>query len=486
MSQEMKALRTLNLRDVVAALTHLEAHAAPEQPLSRVVIDSRQAESGALFVALPGERVDGHDFVADAFRRGAVAALVSRPVEADCTLVQPGQTPAHWQLPVCIQVPDTLKGLQDLATFWRLQFQPTVIGITGSVGKTSTKELTYSVLTRSRQTLKNEGNLNNEIGLPLTLLRLNENHTQVVLEMGMYDVGEIATLCRIARPHVGVITNIGPNHLERLGTIERIVQAKRELVEALPDDGLAILNFDDARVMSMRSATNAPIFTYGLNVEADLWASDIESVGLEGLRFIMHHQDEEIHLKVPLLGRHSVHTALRAAAVGLSQGLHWDEIVAGLQDKAAQLRLVAIPGPNGSLLLDDTYNASPASSIAALNLLAELNAERKIAILGTMAELGTYEEEGHRKVGCRAGSVVDLLITIGEQAILIAEEAIACGLDPAAVTSLQTQEAIIRHLQEVARPGDTILIKGSRSLGLESVVTALSVDADDASRGQQT
>jgi UDP-N-acetylmuramoyl-tripeptide--D-alanyl-D-alanine ligase len=358
-----------------------------------------------------------------------------------------------------------------------------VIGITGSVGKSTSKELVATVLSTRYKTLKNEGNLNNEIGLPLTLLNLNNTHERVVLEMGMYDLGEISLLCDIAQPHVGVITNVGPTHLERLGTIERIAQAKTELVQALPSrqaEGVAILNADDPLVLPMARQTQARVLTYGLSPEADLWASDVVSMGLEGIRFVFHYQGESIHVRVPLLGRHSVHTALRAALVGLVEGLAWEEVINGLQalPSEAQLRLVAVPGPNGSILLDDTYNASPASTIAALNLLEDLTAAKKIAVLGNMLELGGFEEEGHRKVGCRAADVVDLLIVLGSSTQFIAAEAQACGLAPALILELQNNQAVIAHLSTILEPDDVVLIKGSNAQKLNEIVAALMVQSE--------
>ena len=469
----------LTLADVLSALTGLHADTATEYQISAVTIDSRRCEPGALFVALPGENTDGHNFVAQAFAAGAIAAITDRPVDADCTVIsaENPQLPADRHPPFCIRVENSLRGLQKLATAWRNRFSPQVIGITGSVGKTSTKELTALVLAQKFTVLKNQGNLNNEIGLPLTLLQLTDAHQQVVLEMGMYDVGEIETLCRIARPQVGVVTNVGPSHLARLGSLERIAAAKQELVASLPADGVAILNMDDPLVMKMAAHTRARVFTYGLSPDADLWADQINSEGLEGVRFVLHHRDETIHVKVPLLGRHSVHTALRAAAVGLSQGMHWGEIIAGLQNKNAQLRLVAIPGPHGSIILDDTYNASPESTIAALNLLHELTAPRKIAVLGYMAELGSYEEEGHRKVGCRAADTVDVLIAVGRRAETVAAEAVACGLDAANVHVMPSTQTALDFLRKITAAGDTILVKGSRSMAMETIVDGLTAAA---------
>lgn len=480
----------VTLIDVWQALNVLARGSSPAgsattRPLSAVVIDSRQAEPGSLFVALPGEHTDGHNFVAHAFSRGALAALVSHPVDGpfltlDARLpdqelsVQPGE---H----VCIVVDDAQVALQQIAAAWRTRFTPRVIGVTGSVGKTTTKEIIAAVLGQRYVTLKSPGNLNNEIGLPLTVLQLEERHERVVLEMGMYDLGEVAQLCRIAQPHVGVITNVGPVHLERLGTVERVAQAKAELVQALPADGVAVLNADDPRVSAMATQTHARVFRYGLEPDADLWADDIAGEGLEGIRFRFHYRGDTVHVRVPLLGRHSVHTALRATAVGLIEGLSWEEIVAGLQNVDVQLRLVVVRGMNGATLLDDTYNASPASTLAALNLLAELPVGngRRIAVLGDMLELGSYEEEGHRIVGARVADVADTLITVGQRARLIAEEAIACGLPATKVQAVADSETALARLRSILGPGDVVLVKGSRASHMDEIATALNSPMDD-------
>jgi UDP-N-acetylmuramoyl-tripeptide--D-alanyl-D-alanine ligase len=380
------------------------------------------------------------------------------------------------RVPVCLLVPDTLAALQRLASFWRDQFPVRIVAITGSVGKSTSKELTWAVLDQRYNTLKSPGNLNNEIGLPLTLLQMDARHACAVLEMGMYDLGEIAQLCAIARPQVGVVTNVGPTHLERLGTIERVAAAKAELVQALPAGGTAVLNADDplVREMARQVADGVNVMTYGLSAEADLWADDVCSEGLEGIRFVLHHRREVMHVKVPLLGRHSVHTALCATAVGLIEGLRWEEILTGLQSTTVQLRLVSEPGWNGSILLDDTYNASPVSTIAALNLLDDLKVGgRKIAVLGDMAELGDYTEEGHRKVGCRVPGVVAVLITVGPNAHLIADEAGACGMPAEAVVEVGSNQAAIDYLRQIVQPGDIVLVKGSRSMAMEEIVVAL-------------
>ncbi|HUW95080.1 MAG TPA: Mur ligase family protein, partial [Anaerolineae bacterium] len=249
-------------------------------------------------------------------------------------------------------------------------------------------------------------------------------------------------------------------------------QAKAELVEALPPDGTAILNGDDPRVRAMAELTEARVFYYGLSPDHDLWASHIESRGLEGVRFRMHYGHETLHVKIPLLGRHSVHTALAAAAVGVVEGQPWGQIVAGLRDMEVQLRLLATPGVAGSTLVDDSYNSSPASSLAALNLLAELKG-RKIAVLGDMLELGSYAEEGHRKVGCRVAEVVDKLVTVGDLGAIIGREALAAGMDESDVMFAQSNEQAVQLLLAMVAAGDLVLIKGSRSMHMEDMVAQL-------------
>ena len=467
----------LDLGHFIETLTPDYKPTGKEPAVLSVMIDSRQVEPGSLFVAFAGEKVDGHDYVSAAFERGAVAAIVQRPLpdHANFDTRQPNFQPQFDQ-PLCLIVDDSLAALQQTAKAWRARFSTRIIGITGSVGKTSTKELTYSVLSQRYTTLKSQGNYNNEIGLPLTLFNLNRGHHRAVLEMGMYTTGEIALLCDIARPNIGVVTMIGPVHLERVGTMEAIVAAKQELVESLPADGVAILNRDDERVMSMADHTSARVFTYGISDQADLWADGIKSVGLNGIRFTLHYGRHHLHVQVPLLGRHSVHTALRATAVGLVEEMSWDEIILGLQDSAAQLRLVAVPGPKGSTLIDDTYNSSPDSALAALNLLDDLGGQ-KIAVLGDMLELGSVEEASHRLVGRRAAEVADMIVVVGQRGRWIGEAAQAAGKSSAEVLFADDAGVAISILEEIIDANDTILIKGSWGMRLDRIVAALGEDS---------
>ncbi len=453
-----------------------------EPAVSSVVVDSREAVADSLFVALPGERVDGHEYVAQAFANGARAALVNKPLAGGhFTADLRGNRlntplPAAWPAKICLLVDDTLTAMHTAAKAWRNQFGVRVVGVTGSVGKTSTKELIHAVLSSRYPTFKSPGNRNSVLGLPPALFDLRPFHRRAVLEMGMYVPGEIAELCALTQPTIGVVTNIGPVHLERAGSMEAIVAAKRELVESLPASGTAILNRDDERVMSMADHTPARIFTYGLDERADLWADNISSMGLDGMRFTLHHQGETLNVQVPLLGRHSVHTALRATAVGLVDGLDWDDIVRGLRLMSGQLRLVAVPGPTNSIIIDDTYNSSPDSALAALNLLNDLDG-RHVAVLGDMLELGHMEEVSHRLVGRRAADVADVLVAVGKRGRLIGEEAVKVGMRPTHVHFVETTLQAVPVVEGLIEERDVVLIKGSLGMQMSQIVAALGRDA---------
>ncbi len=442
---------------------------------SSVAIDSRHVAPGALFVALRGQKHDGHAFVAQTLAAGAAGALVER-VPSNCA----------WALdpdadgPPLVVVASTVQALAAMARF-ELDRAPNldVVGITGSLGKTTTKEVVAGVLSSKRRVLKSEGNLNSEIGLPVTVLNgLRRQHEVAVLEMAMYVPGDIRLLARLARPRIGVVTTVLPVHLERVGSIERIQAAKQELVEELPANGVAILNADDPRVMQMAGATRARVVRYGVAPEADVRAEDIESQGLKGVELRLVCGGRSAHIHLPLLGAHSVHAALAAAAVALEEGFELGDVAEALHNVAPTLRLLVVDGINGARILDDSYNASPESVLAALNLLRELPGRRKIAVLGDMLELGSEEEPGHRRVGNRAAAVLDLLVTFGERAHIIADEARKAGLSPERVVEATTLEQIIDLLGKRLRPGDDVLVKGSRAMGLDAVARAVRSDGE--------
>ena len=468
----------LTLADALEALTGLRSENAATV-ITEAAIDSRQVIPGSLFVAIPGERVDGHDFIGEAFRRGASFALIQRDVDSSLRTLdlRGGLTvdPAFdLTQPLCLHVDNTVSALQRIARFWRRKLDLRVVGITGSVGKSTTKEVVAQVLSQRYRTLKSPGNLNNEIGLPLTILRLGSGYEHAVLEMGFYVIGEIAFLCDIAQPQVGVVSNVGTVHAERAGSQENIFLGKSELVQSLPEDGVAILNFDDPWVRKMEEKTRARVFFYGLSPESELWADNVEGLGLDGIRFRLHYHRETLHVRIPMIGRHSVHTALRATAVGLVEGLTWQEIFDGLRQGHSQLRLVAVRTEAGALILDDTYNASPESMLAALNLLSELDG-RKIAVLGDMLELGPYERQGHEMVGMRAAQVAHTLLTLGPRARMIAEAARRAGMRSNRVLEFQAHEAIVDWLKHNLSSSDAVLIKGSHGLRMDRITADLEI-----------
>jgi UDP-N-acetylmuramoyl-tripeptide--D-alanyl-D-alanine ligase len=462
--------------DVIEALSGVRPKGS-SLTISEASIDSRQVIPASLFVALVGERVDGHQYLADAFKAGASLALIQKNFESQNqvldlrqrTLPEDFVTPDK---PFCILVEDTMKALQDIAFYWRRKLNLKVIGITGSIGKSTTKDLIAEVLNQRFRTLKSKGNLNNEIGLPLTILSLGLGHQYAVLEMGFYALGEIRLLCNIALPQIGVVTNVGPVHAERSGSLEVTARGKAELVESLPIDGTAILNYDDPLVRAMAKQTKANVFFYGLDPDAHLWADKIESLGLEGIRFRLHYQNETLHLRVPLIGQHSVHTILRATAVGLVEGMTWHDIISGLQMGRSQLRLVAVHTPSGALLLDDSYNSSPESALAALNLLQEMDG-KKIAVFGDMLELGPYEKAGHEKVGLRVAQVCQEFVAVGERTKIMIDSAIKAGMREDTIHWFETVPQVIEYLLPYLQKGDTVLVKGSLGMGMSRIVTAL-------------
>ncbi|MBI5932551.1 MAG: UDP-N-acetylmuramoyl-tripeptide--D-alanyl-D-alanine ligase [Chloroflexi bacterium] len=469
----------LTLADALEALTNTRPDA--QHVITEAAVDSRQVIPGAVFVAIPGENADGHNYVDAAFQRGASYALIQRDVDASFRtfdlrggLSADSADALDLHPPLCLRVDNTVTALQQIARFWRRKLDLRVIGITGSVGKSSTKEMVAEVLGMRYRTLKSPGNLNNEIGLPLSILRLGAGYERAVLEMGFYVPGEISFLCDIALPVVGIVTNVGTVHAERAGSQEAIFLGKSELPQALPADGTAILNFDDPWVRKMEEKTRARVFFYGLSSEADLWADEIQGLGLDGIRFRLHYQNETLHAHIPLIGRHSVHTALRAAAAGLVEGLSWQEIFEGLHQGHTQLRLVAVRSKTGALLLDDTYNASPESMLAALNLLDELEG-RKVAVLGDMLELGPYEKQGHEMVGLRAARVADVLLTLGPRGHLIAKAAQRSGMERGNVHEFDEIEPVVAWLEKNLSADDAALIKGSHGLRMDRIVAALEV-----------
>jgi UDP-N-acetylmuramoyl-tripeptide--D-alanyl-D-alanine ligase len=347
-----------------------------------------------------------------------------------------------------------------------------VVGVTGSIAKTSTKEAVAAVLGARFTTLKNEGNLNNEIGLPLTVLAMGPEHEAAVLEMGMYVGGEIRDLAAIGRPHVGIVTAVQPVHLSRIGSIEAVERAKGELVEALPADGTAILNADDERVRRMASRTAGRTMTYGFAEDADVTADAVRSLGADGMAFMLRHGSARASVEVPSLGRLAVHNALAAATAGIVAGLDLPAIARALAGGWSAPHRGQLHRAGGVTIVDDSYNASPASVRAALELLAGIPG-RRIAVLGTMLELGDGHEQGHREVGEAAAQVADLLVVVGDEAAPLADAARASGLDAQRVFEAPDRARALDLLVPRLRDGDVVLVKASRGIALDLLVDEL-------------
>jgi UDP-N-acetylmuramoyl-tripeptide--D-alanyl-D-alanine ligase len=448
---------------------------AGDAPIRGGAVDSRKVEPGVAFFALLGERTDGHRFVIDAARRGAGAIVVSEPPsDADLDALRSMSGGG----PTVVLVADGRSALHAAARAWRARFEPLVVGVTGSLAKTSTKEQVAEVLARRWTVLRNEGNENNEIGVPLTLLRLRPEHEAAVLEMGMYVGGEIAVLAALARPSIGVVTAVRGTHLSRAGSLDAIERGKGELVEALPASGTAVLNADDPRVRRMAARTAARTITYGFDETADVRAVSVESLADRGMRFELCVDADRVPVTTPALGRHSVHNALAAAAVGIAGGLDLASIAGGLSAGFRAPHRSALVQAGPWRILDDSYNAAPDSMIAALELLATLPG-RRVAVLGEMLELGAETTAAHDAVGRRATGLADRLVVVGDGAAGIAHGAVAAGMSPSAVTRVADRDEAFALLAAELRPGDVVLLKASRGVALDLLVERLVALATD-------
>lgn len=429
---------------------------------SKVVTDTRLVEEDALFIALCGERFDGHDFVQAAIEKGAAGILVSRTYTEDEVSALDATV---------IGVFDTLKAYQGLAKAYRVSFDLPVIAITGSNGKTTTKDLTAAVLGSRFQVLKTEANYNNEIGLPLTLFGLKSAHDAAVVEMGMRGLGQIKELADIALPTIGIVTNVGETHVELLESIENIAAAKSELVEAIDKKGIIILNADDPYVLAMRAKAKGKVVTFGCAADADIRASAIETVG-QVTKFICKVDGNHSEFILPMVGRHNVYNALAAIAAGRELGLTIGELQAGIAGVVAAKMRLEMSKVGAYTVINDAYNASPMSMEAAIATLAEVAPERKVAVLGDMLELGFAAKEAHTKIGVNlAEKNVTVVVTVGTMAKHIVAAARKHGVKQAIACSSHQEAA--DALKKVLQAGDTILFKGSRGMQMEKVIVLL-------------
>lgn len=431
-----------------------------------VVIDSRQVESGYLFVAIPGEKVDGHKFIPDVFAKGAAAVLSEQQLE----------DPAG----PYILVESTTKALRDLAEYYRKSLDIKVVGITGSVGKTSTKEMIASVLSEKYRVLKTEGNYNNEIGLPLTIFKIRAEHEVAVLEMGISEFGEMHRLATMANPDICVITNIGLCHLENLKTRDGILKAKTESFAHLKKDGIAILNGDDDKLSTIRQVGDKEPVFYGMeekmeyreDAKKSVYATGVENLGLYGMQARIHTPEGERDVRIPIPGEHNVYNALAATAVGLSLGLSLDQISSGILKAKTIGGRTNLLNTGSMTVIDDCYNANPVSMKASIDVLATAEG-RKIAVLGDMGELGENEKKLHYEVGeYLAKKEIDVLFCAGELSEEIAKaaqkESKTCE-----VYYFKTRDALLEQLLPFLKTGDTFLVKASHFMEYPKIVKSL-------------
>ena len=439
----------------------LEVNSQGVREFSKVVIDTREDVTGALFVAIKGPRFDGHDFVRQALDAGAAAVMVSN--------VDIGVGASR------IIVEDTLTALQALSCANRNRFKGKVVGITGSNGKTTTRRILTSILKMSRLTHEPRKNFNNHIGVPLTLLELSDEMDAAVLELGCSDFGEISALTKLADPDVALITNVGPAHLEKLIDLDGVARAKGELFAGLRSNAVAVINLDDPRVANMTTPASEKI-TFGRCVDADVRLIN-RSVKKDGTQIVtIFLQGISIESKLPLPGAHNAQNAVAAAAAAIAAGASPDEIQRGLASTPQTTgRLATLKGPQGTTIIDDTYNANPVSTAAALGVLAELpKGAGRLAVLSDLLELGKSAAEAHRKTGrLAAASNLKILITMGEGGAWIREGAIEAGMNEKYCHHARSHEEASEVALKILKPGDTVLVKGSRGVKMEVVVKLL-------------
>ncbi len=440
--------------------------------VSGLVIDTRELEPGAAFVALVGEHTNGHDYLYDAILAGAHALIVTlRADELRTLLEQPEASDV-----AVIRVEDGAQALRDIASWHRTRLTCPVIGITGSTGKTTTKDMLSSVLCRDRRVVATEGNRNNELGVPLTVLAADPVTEALIVEMGMRGLGQIADLASVAQPTVGLVTNVGTSHIELLETVEAVAEAKGELVAALPPDGVAFLNGDDAFSDRIEKVSRARVLRYGLGDWCDVRAEDIvlDDDSRASFTVVADHERFDVALSVP--GRHNVYNALAAIAIGLELRVTPENIQAGLADiQLSGMRMQIFETASGVTVINDAYNASPASMRAAIETLLDMRAPaRRIAVLGDMAELGSLTELAHFEIGELVGRRgIDVLVTVGPRSMRIGEGARVGGMAAENVRGCATVEEASEVLDDLLEAGDIVLVKASRVMSLERVVEGI-------------
>ncbi len=442
----------LRLKEIAAALG---TTCREDREILSICTDSRKITEGCLFIALVGERFDGHSFVASALEQGAAAAVCSKPVVAD------GEV---------LLVEDTGRAFMLLAAYYRSLFSIPVVGVTGSVGKTTTKEMVYAVLSEKYNTLKNEGNLNNEIGLPTTVFRMNADYEAAILEMGMSAFGEISRLSQVAQPNIGIISKIGVSHIEHLGSREGILKAKLEILDGLKPGAPLVINGDDD-LLSTVELTDRRVIRFGIeNSRCDYLATDIKQ-GDKETSFTVVFAGKAQAVTIPTVGIHNVYNALSAFAVGIYLGVSPEQAAQGLSKYVTSGMRQRVSDFGGITVVEDCYNASPDSMRAAVQVLKGMNAKTKALVFGDMLELGEISADAHREIGTLAARCgIDRLYTYGDMAALAAETASANGI--AFARSFNDKAELAAQLKKDICTGDAVLFKASRGMKLEEVINA--------------
>lgn len=430
--------------------------------ITGVSTDTRALREGDMFIPLKGERFDGHRFIDQAVERGARAVMVERD--------------EHFGIDgaVVIRVDDTMTALHSLARWYRNRFCAEFVAVTGSTGKTTTKNMIASVLSKRFSVIKTPGNYNNQIGLPLTIMQMDATHQAGVIEMGMSSFGEIRALMEIVRPRVSVITNIGMSHIEKLGSRENILKAKMEILQGMAENSVAVVNGDDELLRKGTAAIDTPVVYFGIE-SGEYRAVRIDMLGEKRSEYTLRAEGKEYPVSIPAAGRHNIYNSLAAIAVGRAFGMDFEEIILGLEDlEEEKMRLVITDGPGGIKIINDTYNASPDSMKSALEVLRMAEGGRKIAVLADMFEMGQFAEEGHRLVGGYAvENGVDILITVGPNSKYIAQGAMTHGMKRNSIYSFEHKKDAGQLLETLITKGDVILFKGSRGMQMEELVHSI-------------
>lgn len=452
----IESMQRININDILTATGGRLICGNRDFEISEITTDSRKAGVNMLFVPISGENNDGHDFIGSAFENGADAVITHRDIPE-----VPGKN--------IVRVKDTRVAFGDIARFYKQKYNLPTVGITGSVGKTTTKDMISAVLAMKYNTLKTQGNFNNDIGLPITIFRLEKKHEMAVLEMGMSHMGEINYLASIARPDVAVITNIGMSHIENLGSQENIWKSKMQICDYFDKNGLLVVNGDDEFLK--RGSDKCKVVSCGIeNKNCDLVAEDIENLGIDGTKFKVQIEGEKYEIYVKIPGVHNVYNALCAIAVGRHFGVSMKDIIDGIREFLLTNMRMEIKNTDGVCVINDCYNASPDSMRAALKVLGDMRANRKIAVLGDVLEMGGFAEKALYGVGLEMDGV-DVLVTVGENSKYIAKGAKLSGVET--VVSFDANNEAIDYLEEHIKEGDAVLIKASRGMHFEEITEAL-------------